>query len=136
MILRALVWGKCSVLVPKAPGLQPQRPLIQLRLVLVQYQIQFEPGILFKHIGRNTTALSCCGLNTSFVMFPALDHKILSCRSSYRKYSAGHCCGNVQVTPKYYFCGPHSCMEADKHEKFQQPYFKKWAGQGLCVHHQ
>lgn len=113
-----LVWGKYfSVLVLKVPGLQHKRPSVMLRLVLVQCQIQFGPGILFRHIERNTTALSCCGPNISFAMFHTLDHKLLSCRSSYRKYCEGRYCGNVQVTPKYYLYGPRCCMKADKHEK-------------------
>jgi len=54
------------------------------RLVLVQYHLQFGAGVLFRHILRNITALSCCGISILFVMLHSLAHKTLRCRFSYR----------------------------------------------------
>lgn len=87
---------------------------ILTRLVLVQYHLQFGVGVLFRHTVRNATALPWCDTSIIFAMLPSLAHKMLSWKFSYRKCWDGHYCGNVKITPKYYFYLSNCAVKADK----------------------
>lgn len=84
------------------------------RLVLVQYHLQFGVGVLFRHTVKNATVLPWCDTSIIFAMLPSLAHKMLRWKFSYRKCWDGHYCGNVQITPKYYFYLSNCAVKADK----------------------